>query len=516
MEKELIIQSTSNGVEIALLEDKKLVEFHQQTDDFKFKVGDVMLGRVRKVMPGLNAAFVDIGYQKDAFLHYTDLGAGLKTFNHYFKPILGGALNDPTLKNLTTLPELDKDGNIKDVVKPKDLLVVQIFKEPISTKGPRLTTEISLSGRFLILKPFSDFVAISKKVKSKDEKKRLEILLNSLKPKNCGVIVRTSAEGKIASELHKDLQNLIDKWEGMLEKLKNANYKDKLYSEVDKSTSLIRDIFSDDFTAIHTGDKALATDLEDYLLNFAPDKKGILKVYKGKNPIFDNFGITTQIKSAFGSTVGYGKGQYLIIEHTEALHVIDVNSGFKKGLSGSQEENALSVNLGAIDEIARQLRLRDIGGIIVVDCIDMKSAESRKQVNERIKELLKRDKAITSVLPLSKFNLMQITRQRVRPQVEIKTLETCPTCGGTGKIEPSILLMEEIENKIEYLVNNQKPFVLQTHPFINAYINKGFYSLKWKWSWQYKTIIKTAQINSLALTAYKFMSPEGKEFTELN
>lgn len=516
MEKELVIQSTEKGVEIALLEDKKLVEFHQQSDDSKFQVGDVMLGRVRKVMPGLNAAFVDVGYKKDAFLHYTDLGAGLKTYTNYFKPILTGALNDPTLKNLKTLPELKKDGNIKDVVKAKDLLVVQIFKEPISTKGPRLTTEISLSGRFLILKPFSDFVAISKKVKSKDEKKRLEILLNSLKPKNCGVIVRTSAEGKVASELHKDLENLLNKWEGMLNKLKNANYKDIVYTEVDKTTSIIRDLFSDDFTAIHTSDKKLATELEDYLLNFAPEKKGILKVYNGKNSIFDNFNVTTQIKSSFGSTVGYGKGQYLIIEHTEALHVVDVNSGFKKGLSGSQEENALSVNLGAVDELARQLRLRDIGGIIVVDCIDMKSAESRKQVNERMKELLKRDKAITSVLPLSKFNLMQITRQRVRPQVNITTKETCPTCGGTGKIEPSILLMEEIENKIEYLMNNDKAFVLSTHPFINAYINKGLMSLKMKWSWKYKKLIKTSQDNSLALTAYQFLNPEGKEITGLN
>jgi len=516
LEKELVIKNTSNGVEIALLEDKKLVEFHQEKEDTQFKVGDVLLGRVRKVMPGLNAAFVDIGFKKDAFLHYTDLGSNLKTYNHYFKPVITGNINDSFLKKLVTLPELDKRGNIKDVLKSKDLLVVQVFKEAISSKGPRLTTEISLSGRFLILKPFSDFVAVSKKVKNKDEKKRLEILLNSLKPKNFGIIVRTSAEGKIASELHKDLQHLLDKWDGMLENIKNAKFKDKVYTEIDKSSSIIRDLFSDNFTAIHTADKLLATELEEYILNFAPDKKDILKLYKGKNPIFDNFGVTKQIKSAFGKTVGYGKGQYLVIEHTEALHVVDVNSGFKTGLSGSQEGNALSVNLGAVDEVARQLRLRDIGGIIVVDCIDMRSADSRKQVNDRMKELLKRDKAITTVLPLSKFNLMQITRQRVRPQVNIKTQETCPTCGGTGKIEPSILLMDEIKNKIEYLINNSKPFVLNVHPFLAAYINKGLYSLKLKWSWEYKTLIKIRPNNNLALTAYEFRNDKDEMYNDLN
>ncbi len=516
MEKELVIKNTSKGVEIALLEDKKLVEFHQEKESTQFKVGDVLLGRVRKVMPGMNASFIDIGYKKDGFLHYTDLGSGLKTYNHYFKPVRTGNINDALLNNLKTLPELEKTGNIKSVIKNKDLLVVQVFKEPISSKGPRLTTEISLSGRFLILKPFSDFVAISKKIRNREEKKRLEILLNSLKPKNFGVIVRTSAEGKIASELHNDLQHLLDKWQGLLENLKGAKFKEKIFTEIDKSSTVIRDLFSDNFTAIHTSDKILATELEDYILNFAPDKKDIIKLYKGKSPIFDNFGITRQIKSSFGKTVNYGKGQYLVIEHTEAMHVVDVNSGFKKGLSGNQEENALSVNLGAVDEMARQLRLRDIGGIIVIDFIDMRKAESRKLVNDRMKELLKRDKAITTVLNLSKFNLMQITRQRVRPQVEIKTKEKCPTCNGTGNIESSILLIEEIQNKIEYLINNHKEFTLNIHPFLGAFFNKGFYSLKWQWSWKYKKIIKIRPNNDMGLTAYEFRNEKDEIYTDLN
>lgn len=516
MEKELIIQNTNSGAEIALLEDKKLVEYHQEKDDTQFGVGNILLGRVRKVMPGLNAAFVDIGFSKDAFLHYTDLGAGFKTYNHYFKPVISGALNDPLLKNLKYLPELKKSGNIKEVLKAKDLIVVQIFKEAISTKGPRITTEISLSGRFLVVKPFNDFVAISKKVNDREDKKRLEILLKSLKPQNFGVIVRTSAEGKIASELHKDLQSLTDKWQAMLKNLQHAKFKDNLYTEVGKSSALVRDMFSDNFTAIHTDNPILASQLEDYILDFAPDKKDIIKAYKGKLPIFDNFGVTRQIKSGFGKTVGFGKGQYLVIEHTEALHVVDVNSGFKTGLSGSQEENALSVNLRAIEEVARQLRLRDIGGIIVVDCIDMRTAASKKQVNERIKELLKRDKAISSVLPLSKFNLMQITRQRVRPQIEIKTKEQCPTCDGTGKIQAAILLVEDIKEKIDHLVKSNKEFVLNVHPYLHAFIHKGFYSLKWQWSWKYKKILKILPNNNLALTSYQFVDLNGKAYEELN
>lgn len=516
MEKELIIQSTDTGVEIALLEDKKLVEFHQETENSKFKVGDIMLGRVRKIMPGLNAAFVDIGFGKDAFLHYTDLGIDFKTFQHYFKPIIGGALNDPQLKKLIELPKLEKDGNIKDILKPNDLIVVQIFKEAISSKGPRLTTEISLSGRFLILKPFDEFVAVSKKINGKEEKKRLEILLNSLKPKNFGIIVRTSAESKIAAELHKDLQNLTNKWEGMLEKLCHAKVKDILLAEIDKSSSLVRDLFSDNFTAIHVEDKVLALSLEDFLLNFAPDKKGILKLYKGKTSIFDHFNVTNQIKSGFGKTVSYGKGQYLIIEHTEALHVVDVNSGFKKGLTGNQEENALSVNLGAIEELARQLRLRDLGGIIVVDCIDMKQPDSRRLVYEKMVELLKRDKAITTVLPLSKFNLLQLTRQRVRPQIEIKTKEECPSCGGTGKIEASILMIDAIKSKIEYLAREDKDIVLSVHPYLFAYLHKGVYSIKWQWIWQYKKWIKMVSDSNLALTSYHFLDKDKKIITELN
>jgi ribonuclease G len=509
LEKELVIRNTSNGVEIALLENGRLVELHQENDENSFKVGDVFLGRVNKVVPGLNAAFVDIGYEKDAFLHYTDLGPGFNTYLNFFKPILAGDASKK-LDTLKYYPEIEKNGNVKDVLKNKTLIPVQVFKEPISTKGPRLTTEISIAGRFLILTPFSDTVGLSKKIANADERKRLKILIESLKPKNYGVIVRTVAEGKKASDLHSDLNALVQKWEMMIDNLKGASPKQKLLSEISKSSSLVRDIFNDNFTAITTTDGVMATDLQNYLAAVSPEKKNIVKHYKGKSPIFDHFEITKQIKSSFGKNVNFGKGPSLVIEHTEALHVIDVNSGHKIAMQGDQESNATLVNMEAAEEVARQLRLRDLGGIIVVDFIDMKKAENRKAVHDKMRELLKLDKATTNVLPLSKFNLMQITRQRVRPQVEIKTKENCPTCAGTGKIESTLLLFDKIENQIEILIAGKIKFSLLVHPFLEAYITKGFISKRMNWFLKHKVWVSVQAQDNFALTQFQFIDVKGE------
>jgi ribonuclease G len=508
LEKELVIRNTQNGVEIALLEDKKLVELHQENDENSFKVGDIFLGRVNKIVPGLNAAFVDVGYEKDAFLHYTDLGPGFRTFLNYFKPVLAGD-TERKIENLEYLPEIEKNGNVKDVLKNKILIPVQVFKEPISTKGPRLTTEISIAGRYLILTPFSDTVGLSKKIGNPDERKRLKILIESLKPKNFGVIVRTVAEGKKASDLHNDLNALVQKWELMIDNLKGASPKQKVLSEISKSSSLVRDIFNDNFTAITTTDAVMAADLQSYISAVSPERKNIVKHYKGKSPIFDHFEITKQIKSSFGKNVNFGKGPSLVIEHTEALHVIDVNSGHKIAMHGDQESNALLVNMEACVEVARQLRLRDLGGIVVVDFIDLKKADNRKAVQDKMRELLKQDKATTHVLPLSKFNLMQITRQRVRPQIEIKTMEKCPSCDGTGKIEATLLLFDKIENEIEILIEQKKEFKLAVHPFLEAYITRGFISRRVKWLIKYKKWIEVRAYDNFPLTKFEFLDKTG-------
>lgn len=511
MEKELVIRNTQGGVEIALLENKKLVEIHQERDDISFKVGDVFVGRVNKIVPGLNAAFVDVGYEKDAFLHYTDLGPAVQTYIKYFKSILAGNMSQASLDNLKYAPEISKNGNIKDVLTNKMLLPVQVFKEPINTKGPRLTTEISIAGRYLILTPFNDTVGLSKKISDPDERKRLKILIESLKPKNFGVIVRTAAKGKKATDLHTDLDNLVQKWDMMLQNLKGAVYRQKVLSEINKSSSIVRDIFSDNFTAITTTDAVMAVELQDYINYVSKDKKNIVKHYKGSTPIFDQFDITKQIKSSFGKNVNFGRGPSLVIEHTEALHVIDVNSGHKMSMQGDQESNATQVNLDAAEEIARQLRLRDLGGIVVIDFIDMKKAENRKAVFDKMKELLKRDKATTHVLSLSKFNLMQITRQRVRPQVEIKTKETCPSCNGTGKVESTLLLEDKINKDVEYLINNDKKFTLTTHPILHSHLTKGIFSPRNRWFYDYKKWVKVNPDDSLQLTEYQFIDQEGEK-----
>ncbi len=509
MEKELVIKNTSSGYEIALLENKKLVEIHFEKIENAFNVGDVFLGRVRKTMPGMNAAFIDVGYEKDGFLHYTDLGPKFKTFQFFYKGIQLGKIH--SINQVKYQPEIDKKGNIADVMKASALMPVQIFKEAISSKGPRLTTEISIAGRYLILTPFDETIGISKKIRSEKEKDRLKRLIKSLVPKNFGVIVRTVAQNKGAAELHKDLNNLISKWELMLHNLKGAKPKQKLLSELDKSSAIVRDLLNENFTSITTDDEILAEELEKYIEGVDSNKKDIVKIHKGKTPIFDAYDITKQIKSSFGTTVNFGRGPYLVIDHTEAMHVIDVNSGHKTGLKGDQESNALNVNLEAVEEISRQLRLRDIGGIIVIDFIDMRKAENRKEVYSKMKELLKKDKATTHVLPLSKFNLMQITRQRVRPQIEITTKETCPTCHGTGKVEATLLLMDSINNDVEYYIANGSVVTLNVHPYIEAYIKKGFPSKQLQWFIKHKKWIKVNSDEDLALTNYKVLNKNNEE-----
>ncbi|NNC94962.1 MAG: Rne/Rng family ribonuclease [Chitinophagales bacterium] len=511
MNKELVINSTPVGSEIALLEDKRLVEFHQERGNNDYTVGDIYLGRIKKLIPGLNAAFVDVGYQKDAFLHYTDLGPQVRSLLKLTRQSVAGNVNDPLLKNFKLQPEIVKTGKISEVLKNKQPILVQILKEPISTKGPRLSCEITIAGRFLVLAPFTDSVGVSKKIASEEERKRLKRLVSSLKPAHFGLVVRTAAQGKGAAELHEDIINLFAKWKLMVENLGGKTPPKKVLSEMDKSSSILRDLLSSSFNKVVTNDNLLAKDLEIYIEKIAPDKKNIVNTYKGRKPLFDNFGITRQIKSSFGKTVSFKGGAYLVIEHTEAMHVIDVNSGHKATMSGSQESNALRVNLDACDEVARQLRLRDLGGIIIVDFIDMKIGDSRKQVYKRLRDAMKPDRATHSILPLTKFNLMQITRSRVKPEIMINTAEICPSCGGSGKIEASLLIIEEIERKLAFLLKKEKKIRLIVHPFIEAFLRKGIYSKFWQWKFKYRKSIRLSSISDLGMTQYKFYNSDDEE-----
>ena len=513
MKSELVVDVNREEVSIALLEDSRLVSLQKESRNIAYAVGDLYLAKVKKIMPGLNAAFVDVGYEKDAFLHYLDLGPQFNTYAAFIKSVLDDKRKLPVLSKQKTEPDIPKQGSIADVVKAGDQLLVQIAKEPISSKGPRLTTEISFTGRFMVLMPFGDKISISQKIKSTEEKIRLRQLISSIKPKGFSVIVRTSAENKRVAELNNEMRTLLKSWEDALLKMQRAKAPALVYQEDSRILSMIRDLFSPNFENIFVNDKESFEQIRKYVTLISPEKQDIVKLYDKDIPIFDHYAITRQIKSSFGKTVSFRSGAYIIIESTEALHVIDVNSGNRSKASPDQESNALDVNLAAADEIARQLRLRDMGGIIVVDFIDMAKQEHRQALYDHMKEVMANDRARHNILPLSKFGLMQITRQRVRPALDIVTAETCPSCFGKGEVQSSILFTDKLEEKIEYLVENLKvkKFVMYIHPYVEAYIKKGIFSIYSKWRRKYGRGVKAVADESLAYLQYKVFDADKNE-----
>ncbi len=512
MNKELIIRSGDNAVDFALLKDGKLIELHKEEEKKNdFLVGDVFIAKIRKPVAGLNAAFVNVGFEKDAFLHYHDLGPNLASYLKFIKLVSAGKIKDFSLKNFPFEKEIDKDGAIMDVLSANQSILVQVVKEPISTKGPRISSELSFAGRFLVLVPFSDRISISQKIEEKEEKDRLKKLVQAIKPKGFGVIVRTVAEGKKTAELEKDLQNLVDRWTAMCKKLPTAHHPSKVLSELNKVSSMLRDIFNDTFTGIQVDDEELFQETKDYLAEIAPSKQNMVKLYQSRDtPIFEKYNIERQIKTSFGKTVSMSRGAYLIIEHTEALHVIDVNSGNRSNKATSQENTALEVNLIAAAEIARQLRLRDMGGIIVIDFIDMQDPEHRKQLYDFLKEEMSDDKAKHKILPPSKFGLVQITRQRVRPEVNIETREEDPN-NKNGEVDAPILIIDKIASDVERYKNDHKKLVLNVHPFVAAYLKKGFPSLRSKWLFEHKKWVKIIPRDAYTYLEYRFFDDQGKE-----
>ena len=517
MTSEVVIDVQQKEISIALLEDKRLVEYQSEPREVSFSVGNVYAAKVKKLMPGLNACFVDVGFERDACLHYLDLGSQFDSYAKYLKQVQSDRKKLYPFAKASRLPDLKKDGSVQTTLTSGQEVLVQIVKEPISTKGPRLTCELSFAGRYLILIPFNDKVSVSSKIKSGEERARLKQLIHSIKPKNCGVIVRTVAEGKRVAELDAELKTLTQYWEEAIEKVQKTQKRPQLvFEETSRAVALLRDLFNPTYENIYVNDEDVFKEVKHYVSMIAPDKVDIVKLYSGKVPIFDNFNITKQIKSSFGKTVNYKHGAYLIIEHTEALHVVDVNSGNRTRSEKGQEANALEVNLGAADELARQLRLRDMGGIIVVDFIDMNVAEDRQLLYERMCKNMQKDRARHNILPLSKFGLMQITRQRVRPAMDLSVDETCPTCFGKGKIKSSILFTDQLERKIDRLVNKigVKKFYLHVHPYVAAYINKGFVSLKRQWQLKYGFGLHIVSSQKLAFLQYEFYDAN-KQFIDM-
>jgi len=510
--KELIINAAPQGVEIALLEDKKLVELHTEKIDASFTVGDLYLGKVKKLIPGLNAAFVEVGFEKDAFLHYTDLSPYVRSILKFTQQSISMKAGEPyDFAKFKVEPEIIKTGKITEVLNGKPNILVQILKEPIAAKGPRLSCELSLPGRFVVVTPFNDIVAVSRKIHSSEERKRLQKIVEAVKPKNLGVIVRTAAEGKTTAELHDDLIALESTWKAIQQNLRGAVAPAKILSEQGKTTSMLRDLLNEDFNRIVVNDRNIFADTKTYIQRIAPDKADIVTYYNNGVHIFDNFGITKQVKASFGKTVNLPSGAYLIIEHTEALHVIDVNSGYKS-VSNNQEQNALETNLEAAQEIARQLRLRDLGGIIVVDFIDMKLPENKKKLADAMDQFMRADRAKHAVLPITKFGLMQITRQRMKPETNINTSEVCPSCQGSGKISSTMILEDDIEKNLNYLImQRHKGLTIEVNPILHTFLTSGFPSRRLKWCWKYKQIIKVKPNSNCHFTEFRFFDDSNEE-----
>lgn len=512
----MIINASDEGVEIALLENKKLVELHYDKNNAGYGVGDLYLGKIKKLMPGLNAVFVDVGFEKDAFLHYTDLSPYIRSLLKFTKQ----AIHDEQgfdFEQFANEPEIHKNGKITEVFQGKPEILVQILKEPISNKGPRLSCELSLAGRYVVITPFNDFVSVSRKIHSSEERKRLQKIVESIKPKNFGVIVRTVAEGKNTAELHQDLIDLVQQWKSIQTKLRKTSAPARIQSEKAKTNSILRDLLNNSFQQIVVNDPTLLTETKNYVSRIAPDKEKIVHLYNNQRSIFDHYGITRQVKGAFGKTVNMESGAYLIIEHTEAMHVIDVNSG-TRAPEASQEETALQTNLESVEEIARQMRLRDLGGIVIIDFIDMKIPEHRKRVQDRMYELMKEDRAKHTILPLSKFGLMQITRQRLKPEINISTAENCPSCKGTGKIGPTLLLAEDVEKEFRYLLHQgHKNLLFKAHPMVISYFRaKGFLrSIQWRWYRKYNNWLEMAPDNDFHLLEYYFIDKKTDEAIKL-
>jgi len=511
MKSELIVDVRPQEIAIALTEDDRLMEVNrEERGKDTFAVGNIYYGRVKKVMPALNAVFVDVGCEKEAFLHYLDLGSGFLTMQKYVSRVVSDRRHIPELRKQERLPECTKEGHIADFLKVGDTLLVQVTKEPINSKGPRVTAEISITGRNFVLMPLMDKVMVSSKIKREAERGRLKQLVQSIKPQGFGVIVRTVAEDKRVAELDNELRVLVKRWDDCVRTLQQHEPVSLISEEIGRTIGIIRDIFSPDFESIHVNDRVTCEEISRYLELIAPEAPKLVKLYDGEQPIFDKFDITRQMKTGLGRTVGFKKGGYLIIDRTEALFSIDVNSGSKK-LFEDQEQNAFHFNMLAADEIAHQLRLRDIGGIIVIDFIDMDDKGNQQALYDHMRELMSRDRAKHNVLPLSKFGLMQITRQRVRPAVEVDVMETCPTCLGKGKIQASIFFTDQVEEQIETMKElHGRGLRLHLHPYVYAYVCKGWMS-SLKWQWRRKYGVHVIENQSLGMLEAHFYNRKGQQ-----
>ena len=506
MQKEIIINASDNQHRIAIVEDGKLAELFVESDENERMVGDIFLGTVVKVMSGIQACFLDIGLDQDAFLHFSDIGHDFKEF---------GAITGDD-EGIDTEEEEEEEGKRKrrraytppriNLQKGQDV-VVQIFKEPVGNKGVRVTTEVSLPGRFLVLMPLDDSLGVSRKITNFKEKRRLRRIARSILPSGYGAIIRTVAEGRDEALLTNDLQQLVQAWREVEKIMKKCKAPTLLYKDVGASSSVIRDLFSDEVTRVAVDSKKMYRQIRGYINGVAPHKVQAIELHTSRDPIFDAYGIEKQIAQSLSRKVWLKSGGYIIIEHTEAMKVIDVNSG-RYAAKQEQELNSLRTNLEAVREIAHQIRLRDLGGIIVIDFIDMQYDENNRKVFEEMRRELRRDRAKSTILPLTDFGLMQITRQRVRDSVQMSISEVCPACEGSGLVQSKTSVLTEIERWLRRFRVESRELRLQldVHPAMAAFLAEGKISRLTKLMLKFFIRISIVADQQLTIDDFRFVS----------
>lgn len=542
MKKDIVINSTANEHRIAILEDNRLAELFVEAPGKERMVGDIYLGKVAKVMPGIRAAFINIGLQQDAFLHFSDIGDSLQEYNALFDEddeddeespqsapapfpsASGGApMGSESGTAVAEPPPAEQRPRYEDRAPRREVnlqrgqdILVQITKEPVGKKGVRVTSEISLPGRFLVLLPFDGKVGVSKKLSNFKERRRLRKLVRSFVPAGFGAIIRTVADGKSEELIKQDLDELVKVWHNIEKTVKTETAPALVYKDMDTTSSVIRDLFSDNVEHVVVDDKKLYKEIRGYVQWVSPDMLNRLELYRGKEPVFDKYGVEKDIQTLLTRKVWLKSGGYIFIEKTEAMTVIDVNSG-RYAAKREQEQNSLRTDLEAAREVCRQLRLRDIGGIIVIDFIDLDEDKNRKKVYDEMKKELRRDRAKVTALPLTEFGLMQLTRQRIRQSVHLSFSEACPACGGTGLIQSKTTTINNIERWIKRFKSESREFrlLLRINPGTAEYLQQGTISRMTKIMFKFFVKIRIETDPAIPADDFRFFSAKsGNDITD--
>jgi len=507
MKNQIIIHASGKQNRIALLENGELAQLFIESEENQRTVGNIYLAKVHKVMSGIRAAFIDMGTPKDAFLHFSDAGDHLKD---YVQMLNGQNAIHKNVRDQLKKTNFDKISNYEKqnwagkILRPEQRLLVQIVKEPIGSKGPRVSTDITIAGRFLVLIPMGEYIAVSRKISNYKERRRLKSVVGSMLPDGFGVIIRTVAQEQDKKALEDDMRNVLKKWERILEKLETAKPPALLYNDLDMTESLVRDLFAKHYDRVLIDDQETFKKLKNYVSQIAPQMIPNVELYKGREHIFDFMKIAKDVDSIFSPRVRMPSGGYLIFEQTEAMYVVDVNSG-PYAAKEKQEDNSLKTNLEAAREVAKQLRLRDIGGIIVVDFIDLRDDKNRKKIYDELKKEFKKDPAKTNVIGMSDFGLVQITRQRIRPSVVNSVSKVCPTCGGSGNVVTRNTIIADLDawiSKFKYSTD-YRAIDIYINPYLKSHLEKGFPSIKWKWMLRYRVKITFVPDETISLNDYK-------------